>query len=324
MEGENEKEEPKQELKEDSPKTKDSVKKLSQNYWAISTIILGLLLVLSLVTRGGITGGITGGVIGVSDAEQKVIEFADSQGIDVELVDTVDLGNLYETTLLIQGQQTKVHITKDGQYFGSMTPLIITQDSPAQTQPPQEITKSDKPEIELFVMTHCPYGTQAEKGFIPAIEALGDKIDSSVKFVHYFLHEPEEAETQIQICIREEQPNKYIKYLKEFLKKGDTEASLTAAGIDKAKLDSCVTDKSESYYASDSALSEGYGVRGSPTLVVNGQIAQSGRDPASYLATICSAFNTAPEECEKILDSASPSPGFGYSTSAGPSTSAQC
>jgi len=27
-------------------------------------------------------------------------------------------------------------------------------------------------------MTHCPYGTQAEKGMIPVIESLGDLIDA--------------------------------------------------------------------------------------------------------------------------------------------------
>tara|TARA_Y100000310_G_scaffold175684_1_gene175735 strand:- start:750 stop:1277 length:528 start_codon:yes stop_codon:yes gene_type:complete len=175
-------------------------------------------------------------------------------------------------------------------------------------------------------MTHCPYGTQAEKGILPVFGLLGDKIDASVKFVHYMLHDPEEAETPIQVCIREEQPDKYIKYLKEFLKEGDSDAAIAAVNIDKSKLETCTGEngKADEYYAADSALSEGYGVRGSPTLVINGVIVQSARSPAAYLSTICSAFNTAPEECSEQLNSDSSSPGFGYTGSAGGSTNAQC
>ena len=153
---------------------------------------------------------------------------------------------------------------------------------------------------------------------------LGDKIDSSIKFVHYFLHEPEEAETPLQVCIREEQSDKFLDYLKCFLEDGDAEKCLIEANIDKTKLDLCIAGKADDYYAADSELSEGYGVRGSPTLVINGVIADSGRSPAAYLGTICSAFNNAPEECEEELSDVTPSAGFGYTASAGGNTNAQC
>jgi len=297
-----------------------TIKKLSKNYWAIATIILAILLIA--------TWFLNPGAISKSEAGEKIIEFANSQGVQVEVVEINDLGDVYEVIIEIDGQEAPTYITKDGKNFiPSIIPLsAITASPQTQTPTPQNVPKSDKPIVELFVMTHCPYGTQAEKGFIPTIELLGDSIDASIKFVHYFLHAPEETETPVQICIREEQPTKYLKYLKEFLKEGDTDASLTAAGIDTAKLEDCKTNKYENLYAADSALSESYDVKGSPTLVINGVIVQSGRSPAAYLDTICSAFTeeSIPEECSEELNTASPSPGFGYTASAGGSTNAQC
>jgi protein-disulfide isomerase len=302
------------------------VKKLSKNYWAVAAVVLAILLVVTLFTGSG--SGVSTTVAG-----EKVLDFAQQQGVQGTLLSVEDAGNLYMVTLDIEGQEVPVYITKDGKNFvPSIVPLTgQAVQTPAQTQQPApaNIPKSDKPKVELFVMTHCPYGTQAEKGYLPTIQALDDKIDSSVKFVHYFLHEPENAETPIQSCIREEQPSKFMKYLLEFLKDGDSDAALTAAGVNKAKLDTCISSgKADEYYAADSALSEGYGVRGSPTLVVNGVIADSGRSSAAYLDTICAAFTDSarPSECDTLtLDSASPSPGFGYGASTGAaSANAQC
>lgn len=319
----------KAEEKQDEPTSQEGpspIKSFFKNHWAIATIVLAILLLLVLFTN--ITGNtITGNAISQGDAGNRVIEYLNGQtGGGVELINVEDIGNLYEITVSYQGQNIPVHVTKDGKYFGSMNVIQETQ-TPSQTPQPTNVPKSDKPVVELFVMTHCPYGTQAEKGFIPAIEALGDSIDASVKFVHYFLHAPEETETPIQICIREEQPTKYLTYLKEFLVAGDSQAALTKAGIDKSKLDSCIANKYEDLYATDSALSEGYGVRGSPTLVINGVQSQSGRSSAAYLDSICATFNTAPEACSLDLSAENPSPGFGYSTTStggSASTAAQC
>tara|TARA_Y100000310_G_C20695767_1_gene825594 strand:+ start:427 stop:1341 length:915 start_codon:yes stop_codon:yes gene_type:complete len=296
-----------------------TIKKLSKNYWAVATIILAIILLAVLIFSPG--------SINKSTAGEKIINFAQSQGVSAQLIEVNDMGSVYEVIISIEGQAAPTYITKDGKNFiPSIVPLTQTPQTPQTPQAPQNIQKSDKPKVELFVMTHCPYGTQAEKGYVPVVELLGNKIDASVKFVHYFLHDPEYDETPIQICIREEQSSKYLPYLKEFLKAGDSDASLVAAGVDIAKLNTCKTNKADDYYAADSVLSEGYGVRGSPTLVINGQIVQSGRSPSNYLDIICSAFTEgkAPEECNEVLNSDSPSPGFGYTASAGGSTNAQC
>jgi len=227
-------------------------------------------------------------------------------------------GDVYNINLDVEGKNYTSYMTKDGSKFFQAGIDMATASQPEQTAGAQasqvdaNVPKSDKPKVELFVMTHCPYGLQAEKGLIPVFEALGNKIDGSVKFVHYFMHgDSEEQETYNQVCLRQEQAAKFNNYLECFTVSGDSAACQTSAGIDQAKLKSCVAAKAKDYYKSDSALSQQYGVSGSPTLVINGVQSNAGRDAASYLAGICAAFNNAPAECGQQLSSASPAAGFG-------------
>ncbi|MCK5321519.1 thioredoxin domain-containing protein [Candidatus Pacearchaeota archaeon] len=301
---------------------KKILKSCKKNYWAISTITLAILLTVVLIN-----GATCGSAIGTTEAGQKVLDFANNQGAEAELLSSTDNGQLYEVILSIQGQEVPVYVTKDGEnLIPSLIPLTadVVRDTPQQQPTQTETTKSDKPVAELFIMTHCPYGTQAEKGFLPVLESF-DKADAQIRFVHYFMHEPEETETPIQVCIREEQSDKFLPYLREFLKEGISEDALAVANVDVAKMNECVSSgKWEEYYNVDKALSESYGVRGSPTLVINGVIAQSGRDATSYLSAICSAFNNAPEECNTLtLSNTAPSPMWGWDES-GSDSQAQC
>jgi hypothetical protein len=262
-----------------------------------------------VLNYSGMTGRVT---MPADDAGNKLVGYLNERtGGGVEYKSTEAMGDLYKVMVSYQGQEIPVFITKDGKYFVQGALPIDAQadnstpsasNTPSQ-QKPVELPKSDKPKVELFVMTYCPYGTQAEKGIISAFKALGSKIDANIRFVHYFMHgDKEEKETYTQICIREEQKDKYLDYLQCFLEAGDSAGCITKTKVSQAKLDSCVQNRAKDYYKKDSDLSQKYGVQGSPTLIVNEQEANSGRDSASFLTTICSAFNTAPSaECSKQL-----------------------
>lgn len=311
----------------DKKDTKKILKDLSQNYWTISTVVLAVILIMVLIIGNTATPTINTDAIA-----QKVVELAEAQGAKAELITAVDNGQLIEVTLSMPDQQgnmqeVSLYATRDGENLilpNGMIPLEI-QETPAPTAPaPTQVPTSNRPSAELFIMTHCPYGTQAEKGFISAMKTLQDVANVQIRFVHYFMHDPEETETPIQVCIREEQPSKFLPYLECFLEAGDTDACITTANVDKTKVDECIANgNAAKYYEADSALSQQYGVSGSPTLIVNGAKSSAGRDSASYLAGICSAFNDAPEVCNTELSTAAPSPGFGY-TAAGSATTAQC
>ncbi|MBU0894756.1 MAG: hypothetical protein KKF48_00645 [Nanoarchaeota archaeon] len=310
--------------------------KMRANPWIISTLVLGIIVLILLVGNfsGGLTGGVvSGGVISSEAAGNTVLELANAQVGNVELIEVNEKSGLYEVVLFMQGTEVPVYLTKDGENLvGGLTPLSVLQDAqntPTQ-QTPTEVPKTDKPEVELFVMSYCPYGTQAEKGLLPVVALLGDKIDFNLRFVHYILHgDKEDLENKRELCIREEEgQDKLNKYMVCILdsdnpqEPGDVSACEKEAGINSAKLQTCLNNKAEDYFAVDSALSEGYGVSGSPTLIINGVQSSAGRSPASYLVGICAAFNIAPSECSESLSSSSPSAGFGYNT--GTDTVAQC
>ncbi|MGD2072821.1 MAG: hypothetical protein PVG65_04970 [Candidatus Thorarchaeota archaeon] len=302
---------------------------LIKNPWIFSTIVFAIacIILFLMVYSPNITGSVTAGSsMDGDEAGEKLAEYLTSMvpSGEVTYVSYEDTGDLYKIIVEYQEEEIPVYITKDGEYFvQGVTPIIMTEPSQqqSQTQEQVQVEKTDKPVAELFVMTHCPYGTQAEKGFIPMLKALGSKIDGKIRFVHYFMHgDIEEEETYRQVCIREEQGAKYLNYLECFLGDGNSTSCLDEAGIDASALDTCMSEKAEDYYAVDSALSQQYGVGGSPTLVLNGVIASGGRSPSAYLTAVCSAFNTMPSECGEELDSTTPAPGFGYEGSGSAST----
>lgn len=210
--------------------------------------------------------------------------------------------------------------------------------------PATKINKSDKPKVEAFVMSHCPYGTQIEKGLLPAVKTLGSKVDFKIKFVDYAMHGKKELDEQTaQYCIQEQQSVKFYTYLTCFLKAGESASCLKEAKIDEAKLKKCVADTDKKFnitknfddkstykgqfppFYTHKVENEKYGVQGSPTLVINGVQSEAGRDSASLLKAICDATNKPGKECEAKLSSASPAPGFGEGTdTSGGSADAGC
>lgn len=292
--------------------------------------------------------------ISVDEAKAKSEDFINNflmpSGSKASITETSEEYDLYKMKIDI-GTESPVesYVSKDGKLF---FPQAINMEQTAQEQAsanggqanapvvPADIPKNDKPVVELFVMSYCPYGTQMEKGLLPVLETLGNKVDFSLKFNDYAMHEKQELdENLVQYCIQKEQPEKLTAYLQCFLAEGKGAECLSQVA-DKGKINSCVskTDKefkvSENYASKtdwrgsfpgfnvNKADNTKYGVGGSPTLIINGKEVSSGRDSASILATICAAFNEAPEACSQQLNNQSPTPGFGFDFSATTANSA--
>ncbi len=288
-------------------------------------------------------------ITGKTVAENFVNHINSISDSEVKLIDFSKYGNtgLYLVLIEYKGQEIPFYVTKDGSYYTTSLSLIEKQEEPEPPQNSQNIPKSDKPLVELFVMSYCPYGTQAEKGIIPAIEALGDSIDFKLRFVYYAMHPSSgEVEEQLkQYCIQKQYPEKFIDYLKYFLDNGDSEACLANVGISESDISDCISETDQNFEISknlndqslwlngryplfniDAALNEKYGIQGSPTLIINGvKVSPSSRSPAAYLEVICQAFSDGniPDACNLKLSEEIYSPGFGYSISDS-DTSAQC
>lgn len=273
-------------------------------------------------------------------AEEFINEYLMEPGSKASIVNITEEYGLYKIGVDITTSVVDSYLSKDGKLFFPQALNIAEingEEAPANnaaSAPVAEITnKTDKPVVELFVMSHCPYGTQMEKGILPVIEALGDSIDFQLKFNSYAMHgEVELIEQMNQYCIMTEQEDVFLDYLNCFLVAGDSESCLASANVNTKKMESCFETTEAEYKIIDDfenkvgyqgdypgfSLQEAdntkYGVGGSPTLVINGQTISSGRDSASLLYTVCSAFNTQPDACFSALSNASPAPGFGTGT----------
>lgn len=189
------------------------------------------------------------------------------------------------------------------------------------------------PRVELFVMSYCPYGTQVEKAILPVVKLLGNKIKFNIRFCSYSMHGKAEVDEELmQYCIQKEEDSKYVNYLTCFLQAGNTTQCLENASIDQELLKSCITETDNTFQVSenynnmsswflqrypkinlDKDLNDLYGVKASPTLVVNQQVVQSyQRTAPGLLSVICAGFKDQPTECGKSLPPQTPSQGFGY------------
>ena len=153
-----------------------------------------------------------------------------------------------------------------------------------------------KPEIELFVMSYCPYGVQAEQELLPFFEKYGDTIDFKLRFIvgkdeaseeqtseqieFTSLHgEPELIENKRQMVIAELYPDKLFDYL---LCRADhlQEAWVHCAkdvGLDVERIARAVeSEKVALKLVKEIQRTEELNIKGSPTLVIDGRIIDGG------------------------------------------------
>jgi len=339
------------EKKEDHfPKTTKTKK---VNRWKVGSFVLGILLIVSIAFGQSLSLNALSGNAVAEDA----VEFINTQLLQGQatatLEDVTSEKGLIKATINIQGQESPIYLTGDGELMFLQAIPLGEVDAGVQASPDQgtpaaiDVPKSDKPVVELFIMSHCPYGTQIEKGILPVVETLGDSIDFDLNFVYYAMHGELEIDEQAnQYCIQKEQEDKLQDYLYCFLgstsgSEAEGAACLDEVGIDKDMLATCVESANTEFnldanladtasYLSgryplfdiDKADNEKYDVGGSPTLVINGKTVSSGRDSVSLLSAICGAFNEQPEACNTEFEAGSPSPGFGWSTSGSTNTAA--
>lgn len=332
-----------------SHKTHEGYKIATWSLVGVCSVLL-ILFVASLLTNG-FSGSSSAKELSAEEVKAKTVAAVSQlvQGQSVEVKSITEENGIYSIELNVGGQTFNSYATKDGELlFPSAVnmnePQTGTENQGSGSEPtPSNVPKSDKPVVELFVMSHCPFGTQAEKGILPAVRTLGDNIDFKVRFVYYAMHgEVEVVEQLNQYCIQKEEPEVFLKYLACFLNASDSEGCMKSTGVNKAKLSACYAQADEQFdvtknledraswlsgrfpkFNTDLELNQKYGIQGSPTLVINGVQSNAGRDSASYLRAICASFNNAPEECSTQLSSASPGPGFGYD-SVGSAQAAGC
>ena len=92
--------------------------KVRANPWILSTVVLGVVLVLVIFLRS--SSGVTGHAIGADQASSKLLDFVNAQlnGQGNASIASTDVdGSLYKVTVNYNGQQIPVYVTTDGKYL---------------------------------------------------------------------------------------------------------------------------------------------------------------------------------------------------------------
>lgn len=335
----------------EEPENKTTVKiHLPRVGWKILNIILCVALAVSIFFIFRQSNTPTTGMVVALTSQQvanKVIDYVNNNlvqsGTKASFVSAEDIGSLYKITTSYQDQQISLYATKDGKFLILQQGMVnMSIEIPKQTEEEQqtqgETTKKDKPTAELFVMSFCPYGVQAENLMKPVVDLLGTKADIKVRFIAnaqgdnmdsvQSLHGATEAQEDLrQVCIMKYYDQKtYWDYLMSInndcygkINTKDAAAldtcwksAATKAGIDITKIETCYKGpEGLNLLKIDDQLAGQYQVSGSPTLLINGVKYGGSRTSEAFKGAICSSFTTSPGECSQTLSSSASSTSTG-------------
>jgi len=313
------------------------------NLWMITTFAVLAIFAASMFLTSQNGGGITGAAVSVvpaNEVAQKTVAFITSEVMGGQstatFVNVTEKSGLYLVTFSVEGQMYSTYVTKDGKY---LFPQSLDMNEVTKTPAKTAVEKSEKPLVEFFVMSFCPYGQQAETGLGPVANLLGSKATFEPHYVIYnnycgygvdpstctqaqwasycydnrsycSLHGINELKEDLrQMAIFKLYPGKFWAYVdyvntKTTLENIETawKDAAKANGIDVAKIESYVTANGKAMAAAESALNQQLGVQGSPMIFINGvEYSSNERSPAAFQTAVCDAFTTAPAECGQAL-----------------------
>lgn len=347
----------------------DNAKKALKHYFrkenrntAIATVVIALVVVAALgyyfTTNSQAGAGINLSSLrfwtaGDSKIAQSAVDYINNNALansTVTLKSYERTSGVIKIKIDIGGTEYESFISADGKYlFPSAIEMAPTEGSETPTDQVsttsvstcEDLTKTDNPELDVYVVSQCPYGLQIQRAIAQAVSevpelanyvkvryigsASGDTITS--------MHGEEEATENLrQICIREEQPSKYWSYVSCYMKAGASDSCLTSSGIDKGAVSACMSDSSRgvAYASEDFNLGTQYSVQGSPTLMLaDANVDESGfggRSADAIKQIVCCASNNQPAFCSKTLKTTSAASSFseGYEGTGTTSSAANC
>jgi len=288
------------------------------NKWKISTFAILIIFVFVTATSGCGLSFKTGNMVAKDAIEFINMEIL-QEGTQAEITgDVITEGGLYKVPVTLNGAPQFLYITKSGEYL--VQPLVelkeVEQEDKPEPPAPANVPKTDKPVLDLYVMSQCPYGTQAEEITFPVVELFGDDIEFNLRFIandngdgtFSSLHGQPEVDGNIrQLCVEKNYPEKYFDYLlcvAEDYRNLDTIWGTCAeqVGIDATIILDCFNNEGSDLLSENVVYADENGVGGSPTFFLNGVKISPARTQDGIKTAICSGFNNAPGICDEVLD----------------------
>jgi len=316
---------------------------LRLDVWKMSTLALFIALIL-VIFQPGLIGRFAQPLPALSAEEvaQRCIDYINTNlvqpGTRATLVSVEEVDGLYKIVTSYQGRQIDVYATQDGKLM-FLQAFDLTQ--PIEVPAPAiefDAPDAERPQVDLFVMSFCPFGNVAEDAMLPVVDLLADHADFRLRFivnvntqpgvrsleiqtaegVFYIdsLHGANEAwQDAIEVCVQQyydarefwsfvsDVNNECTPIYRDLEQLNECWQTLaTEHGFDVQRIESCAESMEViDLFREDESLAEQWGVRGSPTLIINGARYQGDRSPEAFKQAVCSGFLTTPTECEQSL-----------------------
>jgi hypothetical protein len=234
----------------------------------------------------------TGFQIGDSDSTLKGVQCETCHGPGKQHIGNPKKSNIRsgaDTSLCLQCHDTK-HSPGFEEVVALHTKDVDHSRAPMNLEEllASRIARMGQPTLELFVMSYCPYGVQAEEKLIPVIKKFGDQINFKLQFIAREKEEPsaqdispftslhgypEVAENIRQLLIAQEYPDRYLDYILCRGKKLDKswEDCAQKLGIDVAKIQALFdAPEAEQLFRENIQRAAALGIKASPTILVDG------------------------------------------------------
>lgn len=264
-------------------------------------------------------------------AKTKVEDFVKNNliqpGSEFSVKSVAEENGLYKVTVSVGQQEIVSYLTKDGKKFFPQVMDIAEVEKQAADAKKQEkeggkeVPKADKPTVNLFVMSFCPYGNKAEDTMKSVYDLLKNKVNFNFHYIVesngdeiQSLHGQKEVDqNEREACVlKESGKDKWLSFVTYVNKNCGSdgacwETGAKSAGLNVAKINDCVKSQGAALMKADAEISKSANASGSPTMTINGAsskaVYQYGNSE-SYKQAICDAFTTAPAECAKKLSAA--------------------
>ncbi|MFA6159644.1 MAG: hypothetical protein WC678_00950 [Parcubacteria group bacterium] len=251
------------------------------------------------------------------------------EGTKAEIAEVVKENGMFKVKVKIgegdQKQEIDSYLSLDGKKFFPSAPMdieetkkTIAEEKKKTAEPEKEVPKTDKPKVDLFVMSFCPYGNKAEDTLQSVYNLLKNKVDFNFHYIVSSngdtinsLHgEKEVVQNEREACVLKYfGKDKWVSFVAYVNKNCGSdgacwEAGAKSVGLNSTKIATCVKSEGATLMKADEKISADAQASGSPTMLINGvstKAVYKYADSESYKQAICAAFNTAPAECAKTL-----------------------
>ncbi|MFP4119092.1 MAG: thioredoxin domain-containing protein [Candidatus Woesearchaeota archaeon] len=271
----------------DTHKRKRSTRANDSFMWKTISIILAVFLIASIATGG----------FGMSATGNSIQNSADS------ITDQLSEKGIITPE---QAQQTNDLIVE----------ALTASDGKDSSQKGNEPV-GDKLSVELYAMSQCPYGVQAEDAIIPAVKDLGEEnFDLQIEYIatdngdgtFQSLHgQPEVEGNIVQLCAGEHAPEKHLEFIQCMNENQDNipdnwKSCAQDLNMPIDNIKSCYEgEKGKELLRTSLEKAQDADASASPTIFINGEEYNGGREELDFKRAFCSEFGeNKPDACADI------------------------